>query len=105
MKKMEIEKTGEAGCGKLTERRKIEKLTPLFVERAKKGRAKPGKHCDGRNLYLLVEKNGSARWVHRYFGADGKDHWHGLAPYRDVQLGKSSQKEYRSPRSPVGRWP
>ena len=76
----------------LPERRKIEKLTPLFVEHAKKGKAKPGKHCDGRNLYLLVEKNGSARWVHRYLGADGKDHWHGLGSAQDVSLEKARKK-------------
>ena len=72
---------------KLTpQRRKIEKLTPLFVAKAKAGKAKPGKHCDGRNLYLLIEPNGSARWAHRYLGADSKDHWMGLGSVQDVSL-------------------
>ena len=91
MERTEIEKTGEAACGKLPERRKIEKLTPLFVEHAKKGKAKPGKHCDGRNLYLFVEENGVARWVHRYM-RDSKPHWIGLGSVQDVSLEKARKK-------------
>ena len=73
-------------------RRANERLTPLFVTKAKAGRAKPGKHCDGRNLYLLVEDNGSARWAHRYLGADSKDHWHGLGSLQDVGLKEAREK-------------
>jgi hypothetical protein len=37
------------------------KLSPKFIETAP-----PGRHSDGRNLYLLVKKSGSKSWVLRY---------------------------------------
>jgi hypothetical protein len=49
------------------------KLTAKFVKTAP-----PGRHGDGRNLYLLVKKSGSKSWVLRYQYNGGR---------RDIGLG------------------
>lgn len=44
---------------------------------------KPGKHCDGRGLWLYVKPNGQAYWVLRY-RLNGTDRQMGLGPLADV---------------------
>lgn len=46
--------------------RALHRLSAAFVESARRGRAKPGKHLDGGHLSLYVSKTGSASWVFKY---------------------------------------
>ena len=47
--------------------------------------AKPGKHSDGGNLYLIVADTGSRKWVLRV-QADGRRHDFGLGAVAQVSL-------------------
>ena len=63
------------------------KLNPKTVA----GALPPGRHGDGGNLYLLVEKAGSRRWLFIYRWA-GKQREMGLGSLIDVPLAKAREK-------------
>lgn len=71
-----------------------EKITALFVRHIKR----PGRYCDGRNLYLQVRKSTrkvptdavTKSWVFRYVRF-GKNTWMGLGPYPDVSLAEARE--------------
>lgn len=48
--------------------------------------AKPGRHGDGRNLYLQVRNDLNKSWIYRYRDAEGKDRFHGMGPWPLVSL-------------------
>jgi hypothetical protein len=51
----------------------------------------PGKYCDGGNLWLVVSKNLTAKWVLRY-AKSGRRREMGLGPYPQVRLQEARQK-------------
>ena len=67
-----------------------EKITALFVRHIKR----PGRYCDGGNLYLQVRPSTSKKspgsvnksWAFRY-----KQTWMGLGPYPDVSLAEARE--------------
>src|SRR6266498_223205 len=60
------------------------KLTAQTVKHAK-----PGQRLgDGNNLFLQVTQAGVASWVFRY-QRNGREHWAGLGPTRDVSLAEA----------------
>lgn len=61
-------------------------LTALQVKNAK-----PGRHADGRGLYLLVRASGSRSWVLRT-QADGKRHDLGLGSTTKLTLSQARAK-------------
>tara|TARA_R110002049_G_scaffold118032_1_gene271894 strand:- start:114 stop:1370 length:1257 start_codon:yes stop_codon:yes gene_type:complete len=71
-----------------------EKITALFVRHIKR----PGRYCDGGNLYLLVRNSTSKKspdsinksWAFRYSRND-KQTWMGLGPYPDVSLAEARE--------------
>jgi len=71
-----------------------EKITALFVRHVKR----PGRYCDGRNLYLQVRKSTrkiptdavTKSWVFRYVRF-GKNTWMGLGSYPDVSLAEARE--------------
>jgi integrase len=63
------------------------KLNPKTVS----GALKPGRHSDGGNLYLLVEKAGARRWLFIYRW-DGRQREMGLGSASDVTLAKAREK-------------
>lgn len=71
-----------------------EKITALFVRQIKR----PGRYCDGGNLYLQVRRSTSKTspdsvnksWAFRYVRYD-KQTWMGLGPYPDVSLAEARE--------------
>jgi len=71
-----------------------EKITPLFVRHIKR----PGRYCDGGNLYLQVRRSTSRKspdsvnksWAFRYVRHE-KQTWMGLGPYPDVSLAEARE--------------
>ena len=71
-----------------------EKITALFVRQVKR----PGRYCDGGNLYLQVRRSTSKTspdsvnksWAFRYVRHD-KQTWMGLGPYPDVSLAEARE--------------
>ena len=71
-----------------------EKITALFVRQVKR----PGRYCDGGNLYLQVRRSTSMTlpdsvnksWAFRYVRHD-KQTWMGLGPYPDVSLAEARE--------------
>jgi hypothetical protein len=71
-----------------------EKITALFVRHIKR----PGRYCDGRDLYLQVRKSTrkiptdavTKSWVFRYVRF-GKNTWMGLGPYPDVSMAEARE--------------
>ena len=71
-----------------------EKITALFVRQIKR----PGRYCDGGNLYLQVRRSTSKTspdsvnksWAFRYVRHD-KQTWMGLGPYPDVSLAEARE--------------
>jgi integrase len=71
-----------------------EKITALFVRHIKR----PGRYCDGGNLYLQVRNSTSKKspdsinksWAFRYSRND-KQTWMGLGPYPDVSLAEARE--------------
>ena len=61
-------------------------LTALQVKNAK-----PGRHADGRGLYLMVRESGSRSWVLRT-QVDGKRRDFGLGPVSGLSLGEARSK-------------
>jgi integrase len=69
-----------------------EKITALFVKHI----SRPGKYCDGGNLYLRVRKSTrktptstvTKSWLFRYTRF-GKQVWMGLGPYPDISLAEA----------------
>lgn len=59
-------------------RRASGKLSAIFMRSAK-----PGRYCDGDNLYLFVKPNGSKYWVFRYKPTGGK--------LREMGLGRAGE--------------
>jgi Arm DNA-binding domain len=57
------------------------KLTALDVERLHTS----GRYPDGGGLYLQITGNSAKSWLFRY-AVNGKEHWLGLGPVRDVSL-------------------
>lgn len=72
--------------GKAKGRHKVEHLTAAFCKNAK-----PGRHTDGRGLYLVVEPTGAKRWMQR-FQMDKKRQDIGLGPYPAVGLADARAK-------------
>jgi integrase len=66
--------------------RKLQKLTARGVASQKK----PGRHSDGGGLYLLVDGNGSKRWVF-LFRWQGKQPEMGLGPLSAVPLARARE--------------
>ncbi len=67
-------------------------LTGKFVEHAHK---KPGRHSDGKGLYLLVKPSGSASWVLRVQTSllnDGKRTDYGLGPLHTLTLAEARNR-------------
>jgi integrase len=61
--------------------------------------AKPGWHCDGGNLYLLVKPEGGRSWVFRFKSAvDHREHNLGLGRFPEVNDSKARKRalEYRT---------
>ena len=71
-----------------------EKITALFVRQVKR----PGRYCDGGNLYLQVRRSASKTSpdsvnksrAFRYVRHD-KQTWMGLGPYPDVSLAEARE--------------
>ena len=71
-----------------------EKITALFVRQIRR----PGRYCDGGNLYLQVRQSSSKTapdsvnksWAFRYV-RDDKQTWMGLGPYPDVSLAEARE--------------
>lgn len=61
--------------------RQVNRLTAKQV----KGKLKPGRHADGNNLYLLVDKDGSRRWLFLFKLTDKRREM-GLGSLTDVDL-------------------
>jgi integrase len=72
--------------GKATGRHQVEKLSAVFCKQAG-----PGRHGDGRGLYLIVEATGARRWMQRVVIA-GKRRDLGLGGYPAVSLAEARQK-------------
>lgn len=53
--------------------------------------AGPGRHCDGRGLFLYVKPTGSRSWVLRY-QMQGRRRDLGLGPYPDVSLAMARER-------------
>src|SRR5690606_31032040 len=60
---------------------RVRALSAREVEAIKK----PGVHWVAPSLYLQVRDDGTRSWLLRYM-RNGKTHWHGLGPVRDVTL-------------------
>lgn len=72
---------------------KINRLTALAIKNAK-----PGRHGDGGNLYLLVKGDGRKTWTFRYRAPlTGKVRDKGMGPAWDVSLPEARERaaEYR----------
>ena len=69
-------------------------LTALEVKTLKE----PGRHADGRNLYLNVSKSGAKSWIFLY-ARDGKPHEMGLGSAAAVSLQEARAKAH--PRLPT----
>lgn len=71
-----------------------ETITALFVRHIKR----PGRYCDGGNLYLQVRRSTSKKspdsvnksWAFRYVRHD-KQTWIGLGPYPDISLAEARE--------------
>lgn len=68
-------------------RRQEKRLDPLTIKSIKK----PGRYADGGNLYLVVDKNGSKRWVF-LFRWDGKLKEMGLGGFATVPLAEARKR-------------
>jgi integrase len=66
--------------------RQINRLSARKVETIKE----PGRHADGGNLYLVVDKNGARRWVF-LFRWQGRLREMGLGSARDVSLARARE--------------
>jgi integrase len=53
--------------------------------------AKPGRHADGDDLYLMVQKSGSRSWLLRV-QVDGRRRDVGLGSFRDLSLAEAREK-------------
>lgn len=77
--------------------RQINRLDPLGAARLVKA-AKPGRHADGRGLYLVIEPGGAARWcfMYRRRGGVGRREM-GLGSFHDVSLKRARERcsDYR----------
>jgi Arm DNA-binding domain len=71
--------------------RTINRLSPRFVNTAKK----PGRHADGGNLYLIVDKGGAKRWMLLY-------RWRGRR--REMGLGGASAVSVAKARELAGKY-
>jgi len=69
----------------------IHKLTSRRVQSEKK----PGRHSDGKGLYLLVKKTGRKSWVYMW-NQDHRRREMGLGSYPTVSLLKARQKAQRT---------
>src|SRR4051794_28579189 len=67
-------------------------LTSTFVTHAK-----PGRHGDGKGLYLQVKKTGSRAWVLRY-ERQGRERWMGLGSAEFVTLAEAREKAFEARR-------
>lgn len=65
----------------------IEKLTALKVTRL----SKPGRHADGKGLYLQITKTLAKSWLFRY-ERDGKERFMGLGPVHSVGLAEARER-------------
>jgi hypothetical protein len=67
--------------------RRREILTALAVSRM----SRPGRHADGDNLHLYVDKAGGKKWTFLY-QLNGRQREMGLGSARDVGLAKAREK-------------
>lgn len=67
------------------------RVTGKLNPRAVAGALPPGRHGDGGNLYLIVEKGGARRWLFIYRWA-GRQREMGLGALGDVPLAKAREK-------------
>lgn len=67
------------------------RVTGKLNSRAVSGALPPGRHGDGGNLYLLVEKSGARRWLFIYRWS-GKQREMGLGSLADVSLARAREK-------------
>src|SRR5688572_19404657 len=61
--------------------KKVDQLNALAV----KALRKPGRHHDGKGLYLKINPTGAKSWVFRY-ELDGREHFMGLGSLDNVPL-------------------
>ena len=59
--------------------------------------AKPGRHGDGRGLYLQVKDTGAQSWLLRY-ERNGRERWMGLGPVEFVTLAEAREKAFEERR-------
>lgn len=71
---------------------RVDRLTALRVQREKR----PGRHPDGRGLYLCISKSGARSWVLRFM-LHGKSHDMGLGSALDVTLAEARHKAASPP--------
>ena len=62
-----------------------DKLKPLDITRLP-----PGRHPDGRGLYLQVSPGGGRSWLYRY-QLHGREHFMGLGSAADIPLKRARQ--------------
>ncbi|MCI0466532.1 MAG: Arm DNA-binding domain-containing protein [Beijerinckiaceae bacterium] len=55
------------------------------------GLTKPGRHADGGDHYLMIDKQGSKLWTFM-FARDGRRHEASLGPLRSVSLAKERSR-------------
>src|SRR5215207_7898240 len=70
----------------------MSKLTAAFVKHAG-----PGKHHDGKGLYLLAKNPGSRAWALRY-ERQGRERWMGLGSAEFVSLAVAREKAFEARR-------
>ena len=70
----------------------MSKLTAAFVKHAG-----PGKHHDGKGLYLLAKNPGSRAWALRY-ERGGQERWMGLGSAEFVALAEAREKAFEARR-------
>src|SRR5215207_10531382 len=64
------------------------KLTAAFVRHAK-----PGRHGDGKGLYLAVKDTGARSWLLRY-ERNGRERWMGLGSVEFVPLVEARERAF-----------
>lgn len=81
----------------------VEKLSPTFVNGAKRGKAKPGMYADGGGLYLYVgaptakalerdpDARGAVSWIFRYM-RDRRPHEMGLGSLHTIGLAEARER-------------
>ena len=70
----------------------MSKLTAAFVKHAG-----PGKHHDGKGLYLLAKDSGSRAWALRY-ERGGRERWMGLGSAEFVALAEARERAFEAQR-------